>query len=711
MQIIQKYGNFVKIMSQSKYNLQLGKIILKNFKTYYGSVTVELSLDTEKTITIIHGEMGKGKTTLINAIYWCLYGKIRTDNERKGVTDESIISNDVLSSLNTGNSNETSVEIHLYEDDVIQYKIKRCVEFKKTQESEQTVFNSDISGRISRGIDVGMTMEYMHLPKKPGKNEWEIVIDPGRVKDLIQNIFPESLSSYFLFDAELLENLFDISSKDNVKNGIEKISGLPVIDNAIKHLRLTQERMKKVELKDVKLEPLKEHIFFLEGKINDIENDMKKAAANLEEYKKESEENNAYLRNHDEVVIKEIQGRRDEIKKNLHKIKEEATKKDKEFNDWLLRTSIIIQLKNSLRKSLKKCDKWEDDGKIPIAVSNQALKNILKSMKCICGTHLVEDSLARNHMEKLLKQNGPDSSIIQDITTGRGHWESILDGLDNPAESLQKFRADRDKINNEYEAQNSLKNNQNEKLAQHDEQKIQEYGIRGKELYQLEIDAKSKLSLADEKHKQSTNELQQNKLELNMETDKDYKYKSYTTRRKLADAIEQILDKCREQLVGELRIKVADKTTHHFSLLVPRLDIKRVEIMDDYKTIVKGSDEKDKGLSAGQRCCLALSYIAAIREITDKNYFMVIDSPLLKMSAEERVEIAKNLPKFIPGTQITLLVQDQEYTGKANQEIKGKTIPSVRETLLESDKLWKEYLLKHTVINNSYHTTIEEVSE
>ena len=698
-------------MSQSKHNLQLGKIILNNFKTYYGEVTVELSPDTEKTITIIHGEMGKGKTTLINAIYWCLYGEIRTDNERKGVTDESIISNDALSSLNIGNSNDTSVEIYLYEKGELHYKIKRRVEFKKTQESEQTVFNSDISGRIPRGIDVDMTMRYMHLPKKLGKNEWEVLIDPEHIEGLIENIFPESLSSYFLFDAELLENLFDMSSKDNVKNGIEKISGLPVMDNAIKHLKTTRKKMQD-ELKSVALDPLKNDIFHLERNIDEVETNMKKATANLERYNEEIEEINDYLRNHEEVVIKEIQGRRDEIKKYLDKIGEESGKKEKEFKDWLLRTNTAILLKNSLQKSSKKCNVLEDEGKIPIAVSRQTLKNLLESMKCICGTHLAKDSLARNHMEELLKLNVADSLIIQNITTGRGHWDTILDNLDNPAKSLQEFRTVRDKIDQEYEKQLSLLNNQDEKLTQHDEQKTQEFTRKRKELHQLEIDAKIILSLADKEHKKSTAELQQKKLELNIETDKDDKYKSYTNRRKLADTIEPILDKCREELVGELRAKVANKTTDYFSLLVPRLDIKRIEIMDDYKTIVKGMDEKDKGLSAGQRCCLALSYIAAIREITDKNYFMVIDSPLLKMSAEERVEIAKNLPKFIPGTQITLLVQDQEYTGKANQEIKGKTIPTVRETLLESNKLWKEYLLKHTVMdNNSYHTTIEESSE
>ena len=48
-------------MNNTKPSLQLGKIILKNYRTYEGNVTIALSRDLEKTITIIHGEMGHGE--------------------------------------------------------------------------------------------------------------------------------------------------------------------------------------------------------------------------------------------------------------------------------------------------------------------------------------------------------------------------------------------------------------------------------------------------------------------------------------------------------------------------------------------------------------------------------------------------------------------------------------------------------------------------
>ena len=73
---------------------------------------------------------------------------------------------------------------------------------------------------------------------------------------------------------------------------------------------------------------------------------------------------------------------------------------------------------------------------------------------------------------------------------------------------------------------------------------------------------------------------------------------------------------------------------------------------------------------------------------------MSVDSPFHNISQEERVQIAENLPDFIPGTQITLLVQDQEYTGHAKKMITGEEIPSVRDTLMKNNSIWKEYLLE-----------------
>ena len=137
-------------MVDDKARLQLGKVSMRNYKSYYGEVNVEMSRDPSRTITVIEGGMGKGKTTLLGAIYWCLYGK-----EKPGATtntDETIISNDVVRRLNVGDSDTLHVELSIYEDRELRYKIKRLLSFTKKSESDGLRQHIAASGRLPHGI-------------------------------------------------------------------------------------------------------------------------------------------------------------------------------------------------------------------------------------------------------------------------------------------------------------------------------------------------------------------------------------------------------------------------------------------------------------------------------------------------------------------------------------------------------------------------------
>lgn len=58
----------------------LEQAIIHNFRQYYGTFKIVFSRDKQKNITVIHGENGTGKTALLNAFSWCLYGKITLPN-------------------------------------------------------------------------------------------------------------------------------------------------------------------------------------------------------------------------------------------------------------------------------------------------------------------------------------------------------------------------------------------------------------------------------------------------------------------------------------------------------------------------------------------------------------------------------------------------------------------------------------------------------
>ncbi len=695
-----------------KTSLQLGKIILKNYRTYKDTVKIELSRDPEKTITIIEGEMGKGKTTLLNSIYWCLYGKFRPGGNR---SDENIINNDVLSSLQINDEDDTFVEIYLYEEDDLRYKIKRNIHFVKNQESSQRAFRSDLNGSLPDGIEIISTVEFSHLPKTSANQEWVVYTDPTHAHDAVLNIFPEQLYSYFLFDAELLDDFFDQNSTNNVRGGIEDISGLPVVVDAIKHIKKTYGDLLK-DIDSPKTEPIKQDIFFYEKSIENSKKIITKEKQKLQEIDAEIGSIESYLRNNDERSVQEKQERSDELKKANSEIREKLTKHEKEMNDWLLYCNAISRLHDSMVNSMNMCNEWEKQGKIPIAVSGQALKNILDANPsiCICGRHLVEGSKERTYMEELQTKNTADSPIIQSITTGRGHWDEMVEDSTHSSltKKLKENRSARDQLHIKLDENNVKLKAITDELKKHDQEQIREKSRRLGDLKIMWADSTGIEAIEVDKIRKAKLQLEEKNRDLDKWTRVEGKYQSHHNRRNMAKTIEKILKQCKDDLIEQLRSTVAKKTTEYFLRLVSRDDFSYVEIKPDYVVTAHSPSGHSKDLSAGQTCCLALSYIAAIREIAEKNYFMMIDSPLHNIDQNERVDIAKNLPNFIPGTQITLLVQNQEYVGRINKTENREEIPSVRETLKKNNTLWREYKLKfnETPETKSYNTTVEEMT-
>lgn len=691
-------------------SLQLGKISIKNYKAYQGNVSVEMSLDPEKSITIIHGDMGKGKTTLLGAIYWCLYGKERSVID----SDEGILNSDVLRRMEVGDVVETSVEMSLYEQSELWYKIKRSVEFEKKDESAKIRRHELVGGSLPSGIEITENIEYRELPPRSEGDDWVVIHDPIRIQDRIENLFPKPLSSYFLFDAELLDKFFSAEDVTLVKNGIEKISGMPIIDNAIKHLEQSVKAIRK-DIKQVNLEPINNQISHCEKVIDDCKGKITDADSRLDAINSKISTIESFLRNYDEKSIEIIQEEIDDINNNMKKINERRVENQRYMDSRLLLYNVLLRLKGVMEHSISQCNTWEKEGRIPIAVSRHALKGMLhgKPPMCICGAPLDEGSTGRHHIENLLGKNLAESPVIHSISIGRGHWGDMVDETRQARVELTKLRAKLFEINFEYANQNDKIKGLRKKLEMHD---VDEIRCKSQELKELRADKREldgDRAVAMDRQERAEKTLKTLKQQYNDLLKHVEKYKSHGNRIKLAETLSGLFSNCRTDLIEDMRNIVTEKTEKYFFKLVSRDDFAKIEIRPDYKTVALDQDGKRKALSAGQSCCLALSYIASIRDIAEKNYFMIIDSPFHNISQSERVDISKHLPRFIPGTQITLLVQDQEYTGRAKKNVVGGDIPSVRDTLVDNKSLWREYLLitSKNPGNISVNTVIKEVVE
>jgi DNA sulfur modification protein DndD len=55
--------------------MKISKIVLENFRQYYGNVPVSLETQGDRNMVIVGGKNGYGKTNFLLSIVWCLYGE------------------------------------------------------------------------------------------------------------------------------------------------------------------------------------------------------------------------------------------------------------------------------------------------------------------------------------------------------------------------------------------------------------------------------------------------------------------------------------------------------------------------------------------------------------------------------------------------------------------------------------------------------------
>ena len=89
--------------------MKIFEIDICNYRQYKGENKIVFSVDNDKNFTIIQGDNGGGKSNLMNAIIWCLYGdEIFKSKNNEG---REIINELAIQEVSVGESAKVSVSI------------------------------------------------------------------------------------------------------------------------------------------------------------------------------------------------------------------------------------------------------------------------------------------------------------------------------------------------------------------------------------------------------------------------------------------------------------------------------------------------------------------------------------------------------------------------------------------------------------------------
>ena len=211
--------------------MQIKTLQMENFRQFRGINKLEFSCDPVKNVTVILGNNTFGKTTLLQAFNWCFYGKVNFDQR-----SELLLNYEIAEEMRLGDQKNVEVEITLVHGN-LEYIITRTQYYTRANEYAMPKITTPIT-------------RYNENEKNPSRVKVSYKDLDGQTKavkeheiiEVINNILPEDLSTYFFFDTERVNS---ISKRKDVALAVRGLLGLSIIDNAIKHLG---DREKKVSV-------------------------------------------------------------------------------------------------------------------------------------------------------------------------------------------------------------------------------------------------------------------------------------------------------------------------------------------------------------------------------------------------------------------------------------------------------------------------------
>src|SRR5699024_7740388 len=213
--------------------MKIKSITLKNFRQYR-DFKIEFDLtEKDKNVTVIRARNSTGKTTLTQAIIWCLYGDEEIDLD----LNERLINNIEREEAESEGRDELHFSVKLEIDEkgnsmslVRKQIINARTERKKLEEIEYTYMKN------------GETFVEKATNKEPEKIRV--------INKKINALLSKEIAYNFLFDGERIEKIASKTkkSKNEISNAIASISQLSALEMTLSNLKLLEKRLRNTDV-------------------------------------------------------------------------------------------------------------------------------------------------------------------------------------------------------------------------------------------------------------------------------------------------------------------------------------------------------------------------------------------------------------------------------------------------------------------------------
>ncbi|TPX28181.1 AAA family ATPase [Cylindrospermopsis raciborskii] len=649
--------------------MKLTSIKFCNFRSFYGQ-TPEIAIagGEFQNTTIIHGNNGAGKTSLLNGFTWVLYEKFTA----AFAVTEQLVNKRAISEVGEDQAVECWVEVG-WEHEGVRYRAKRNCRVYKNPTT----------------IDATKTKLTIQIVGDDGK--WYFPIE--QPEEIINNILPVSLHQYFFFDGERIEEIVRSDKKAEIAEATEIFLGVKVIDLATKHLKEAKKTLDSelAAIGDAETKQLLKQQSKLEKEISKISQRQTEIAEDLESQQVFKKDISARLV--ELSSVRDLQERRERLENQKRNNYDELKKTKEGLKKAISKQAYTLLLSETTVKFRQIIVAFKQRGQLKSGISREFVSELMKSGRCICGAELKEGGNGHFHVKSLLRKTG--SSSVEETAIRMG---AQIDDLEKQAQLfLEMINREQQRI---YQLKTSLSDIETnldsiEEILRKDPNE----DISGLQKRLDEIEAR----IDDLNREQGANQKEISHLntEIDIVVKQIAKQKQNEGRQILAqrriiatqDAID-ILTEVKNRQEKQFRLQLEKRVQEIFSEISVTPYIPKIS--EKYElTLVENTTgiEAAVAASTGENQILSLSFIASIidkvREWSEKKKIMmvpdsstfpiVMDSPFGSLDANSRRHIAQTIPKL--ANQLVVLVTKTQWREEVESEI--------------MERIGKEYVLTY----------------
>lgn len=625
--------------------MKFNKLTIENYKSFQFPTVINFPQSSEgKSIFLMGGMNGAGKTSVMEAINICLYGA-KPENIYKAINRKE---------LSKGNA-FVSFELEM-----------------ETDEFETILIN--------RSWSAGAT----DTPKFKDLEEKLVIVKDGKRvsvqnkemwQDFINATIPKSITQFFFFDGEKIQEIAaDDHSEVRLQSSLEAALGIQYISRlASDVVYLKQEERKGyVEISDEDIDFKESELKREQRKLQNKQQERTELNEELENFKTQKDEAQARFKSifsldpESSEVIKQKEKKRIQLSNKSSQLDNQIKTLTEQFLPWAMAGSLFAEIKTQIekeRESQKQTAIAEnahdlakeivDRIELPDPITEKPLNAEQKKKFEERVLHLLQQSNTQSQVEKVLNLSDRDAArvlnrieeieqsdvlLLTDLIKEKSELDFEIRSLESSIASAGSTESERELF---AELQNIIESSQTQ-------------------IGRLSV----KISNINEDIVVLENKIKEIELEISKLYEKHNFSKEKADFIQECDAIANLLNAYTVKLRKNKVQLLQEKTFEMYKMLSSKAGlIKDIEINDKtYEITVRdksGHEVKKSSLSAGEKEVFALSLLWGLAQTSQLDLPIIIDTPLSRLDSIHRDNIVKH---YFPNAanQVIILSTDTE---------------------------------------------------